>query len=63
MKTVSAHLDGAGGYQEHDLLVFTENRYENLTLFPLDQNKISSTNDKYIYMFDMESIMCKLNFY
>ena len=62
MKTVSAHLDGAGGYREHDLLVLTENAYENLTLFLLDQNKIMLTNAKYIYMFVMEFKIYVLHF-
>ena len=62
MKTVSAHLDGASGYREHDLLVLTENAYENLTLFLLDQNKITLTNAKYIYMFVMEFKIYVLHF-
>lgn len=43
MITVPAHLDGAGGYREHDLLVLTENGCENLTAtFPIgpEQNII-----------------------
>ena len=34
MITIPDHMEGGGGYREHDILVVTEDGAENITKFP-----------------------------